>query len=45
MIDVHSCLEDDLTHIIFCLILVQPRKTGPYMTERNVDWDVKHQIN
>ena len=41
----HSSLEDDLTHIIFCLILVQPGKTGLDMTERNVDWDVKHQIN
>ena len=32
-------------HIICCLVLFQCRKTGnrPDMTEKIVDWDVKHQ--
>ena len=26
-----------------CLVLVQPRKAGPNITENFVDWDVKYQ--
>ena len=26
------------------LVLVQPRKTSPDITEKNVDWDIKNQI-
>ena len=29
--------------LILCLVLVQPRKTRPDMTEKNVDWDIKNQ--
>ena len=32
--------EQDINHY---LVLVQPRKTSPDMTEKNVDWDVKNQ--
>ena len=31
-------------HIDPCLVLVQPRKTCPDITEKIVDWDVKNQI-
>ena len=27
-----------------CLVLFQPRKTRPNITEKIVDWDVKNQI-
>ena len=30
-------------HFIHCLLLVQPRKTGPNITETIVDWDVDNQ--
>ena len=35
-----------MLHFIFCLVLVQPMKTGnrPERTENIVDWDVKNQI-
>ena len=32
-------------HINLCLVLVQPRKTRPDITEKNVDWDAKNQTN
>ena len=31
-------------HIYPCLVLVQPRKTRPDITDKIVDWDVKIQI-
>ena len=32
-------------HFILCLVMVQPRKTHPDMSDsKNVDWDVKNQI-
>ena len=31
-------------HINLCLVLVQPRKTCPNITEKVVDWDIKNQI-
>ena len=31
-------------HFILCLVLVQPRKTCPEMTDFFFDWDVKNQI-
>ena len=30
-------------HFFLCLVLVQPRKIHPDITEKNVDWDVKNQ--
>ena len=39
-----TCVVSFSRHINACLLLVQPRKTRPDITEKNVDWDVKNKI-
>ena len=38
------CIVSLSKTLILCLVLVQPKKTHPDMTEKNVDWDIKNQI-
>ena len=43
MASLHCALEQDIL-ILTCLVLVQPRKICPDITEIFVDWGVKNQI-